>query len=45
MRIVGIMLILFFALQGCGRKGALFMPPPQPEVLEAPAQTEQESQP
>jgi predicted small lipoprotein YifL len=35
MRILGIMLLLAFILQGCGRKGPLFLPPPPPA---APAQ-------
>jgi predicted small lipoprotein YifL len=28
MRTVGIMLLLLVAMQGCGRKGPLFLPPP-----------------
>ncbi len=39
MRIVGIMLLLTFILQGCGRKGPLVLPPAQPaNPAAAPAQ-------
>jgi predicted small lipoprotein YifL len=45
MRIVGLLLLSCIALQGCGRKASLFMPPPQPEVQTAPEQIEQGTQP
>ena len=37
MRVTGIMLLLALLLQGCGHKGALYMPQPQP----APQQPDQ----
>jgi predicted small lipoprotein YifL len=45
MRIVGLLLLSLIALQGCGRKASLFMPPPQPEAQTAPDQPEQGKQP
>lgn len=36
MRLLGIMLLLLVAMQGCGRKGPLFMPHPQPETQTVP---------
>lgn len=39
MRILGIMLLLAIILQGCGRKGPLFLPPvPTATPQAAPAQ-------
>jgi predicted small lipoprotein YifL len=45
MRILGIMLLLLVALQGCGRKAPLFMPPPVNNAHTAPDQSEQKKQP
>jgi predicted small lipoprotein YifL len=45
MRTLGIMLLLLVALQGCGRKGPLFMPPPPADAQAAPDQSEQKKQP
>jgi predicted small lipoprotein YifL len=45
MRTLGIMLLLLLALQGCGRKGPLFMPPPSTITQTAPDQSEQKKQP
>jgi predicted small lipoprotein YifL len=39
------MLLLLVTLQGCGRKGPLFMPPPPAEAQTAPDQSEPKSQP
>jgi len=44
MRTLGIILLLLFTLQGCGRKGALFLPIPhteQPTIQEIPEQKTQ----
>ncbi|MDO8311946.1 MAG: lipoprotein [Sideroxyarcus sp.] len=41
MRTVGIMLLLLVALQGCGRKGPLFLPPPPSNEQTTPGQTGQ----
>ncbi len=38
MRVLGIMLLLTIILQGCGRKGPLFLPPPPATPQAAPAQ-------
>ncbi|WP_237247784.1 LPS translocon maturation chaperone LptM [Sideroxyarcus emersonii] len=38
MRIAGIMLLLTVILQGCGRKGPLFLPPPPTAAPAAAAQ-------
>ena len=43
MRTVGIMLLLTIILQGCGRKGPLFLPPAPtaaPQAAPAPPPTE-----
>lgn len=45
MRITGIVLLLLLALQGCGRKGALFMPAHPTGAPAAPDQSEQKKQP
>jgi predicted small lipoprotein YifL len=45
MRTLGIMLLLLAALQGCGRKAPLFMPPPASNAQTAPDQSEQKKQP
>ena len=39
MRMTGIMVLLALLLQGCGTKGALFLPPAQPSVQPIPDQT------
>ncbi|MEK7810981.1 MAG: lipoprotein, partial [Pseudomonadota bacterium] len=36
MRVAGIMLLLLVALQGCGRKGPLFLPPPPSSAQATP---------
>ncbi|HLP98435.1 MAG TPA: lipoprotein [Sideroxyarcus sp.] len=41
MRIAGIMLLLLVALQGCGRKGPLLLPPAHAEAQTAPDQSAQ----
>jgi len=41
MRIFGITLLLLVALQGCGRKGGLFLPTHQPNVQTNPDQLQQ----
>ncbi|OIR16031.1 hypothetical protein GALL_35350 [mine drainage metagenome] len=38
MRILGIMLLLALILQGCGRKGPLFLPPPPIAAPQAASQ-------
>jgi predicted small lipoprotein YifL len=38
MRILGIMLLLTMILQGCGRKGPLFLPAPTATPQAAPVQ-------
>jgi predicted small lipoprotein YifL len=45
MRTLGIMLLLLLAMQGCGRKGPLFMPPPVTDAQTAPDQSAQKKQP
>jgi predicted small lipoprotein YifL len=47
MRVLGIMLLLLVAMQGCGRKGSLFLPPPPltGEAQSAPDQPEPKKQP
>ncbi|MBI5006309.1 MAG: hypothetical protein HZB95_04200 [Nitrosomonadales bacterium] len=46
MRVLGIMLLLLVAMQGCGRKGSLFLPPPPPgDAHAAPDQPQQKKQP
>jgi predicted small lipoprotein YifL len=47
MRVLGIMLLLLVAMQGCGRKGGLFLPPPPPpgDSQAAPDQSEPKKQP
>jgi len=41
MRTIGILLLLLVALQGCGRKGALFMPPSSGSAQSTPDQSGQ----
>jgi len=38
MRIAGILLLSAFLLQGCGTKGDLFLPPPEPSTQLFPDQ-------
>lgn len=45
MRVLGIMLLLLVAMQGCGRKGPLFMPHPQSDAQTAPDQSAQKKKP
>ena len=45
MRIAGILLLMLVVLQGCGRKGPLFMPPPASGGHTIPDQNEQKKQP
>jgi predicted small lipoprotein YifL len=44
MRVLGIMLLLLVAMQGCGHKGALYLPPPG-DARTTPDQPEAKKQP
>jgi predicted small lipoprotein YifL len=47
MRILGIMLLLLVAMQGCGRKGGLYLPPPSKpaDAQTVPDQSQPKKQP